>query len=258
MPTAVQVRVLGPVEVDTGAGPVGLGGPALRGLLAALAVDAGRVVPMPVLAERLWDGEAGGAAPATLQSYVSRLRRLLEPERPAAGWQVLRTRPPGYQLDVDPEAVDAVRFERLLRRARALADPAAARAAVAEALGLWRGEAYADVPGGFAVEEARRLQARRLEARELAAELDLALGRHADLVQELPALVRAHPLREGLCRSLVLALYRSGRQAEALQLFAEVRERLAEALGADPGPELRRLHEAVLRQDPALDLPAPA
>ncbi|NAZ87945.1 AfsR/SARP family transcriptional regulator, partial [Kineococcus indalonis] len=256
MTTALAVRVLGPVEVGTAAGPVPLGA-SLRTLLAALAVDAGRVVAADTLADRLWDDGGLDAGSSTVHSYVSRLRRRLEPPPGAQGWRVLRTRAPGYLLELEPGALDAAEFRRLLAAARAGAgaDPATARERVARALALWRGPAYADVGAGFAREEAARLREQQLEAEELAAELDLALGRHRTLAERLPALVAAEPFREGLRASLVLALYRSARQADALRAYEEGRALLADALGVDPGPHLRRLHELVLRQDPALDAP---
>ncbi|WP_432573526.1 AfsR/SARP family transcriptional regulator [Kineococcus sp. SYSU DK005] len=257
MTSALAVRVLGPVEVDTAGQPVPLGG-SLRTLLAALAVDAGRVVSADTLADRLWEGGGLDAGSSTVPSYVSRLRRRLEPQRPADGWRVLQTRAPGYRLVLGPGELDAVEFRRLLGAARAAADPVAAREAVSRALALWRGPAYADVTAGFARDEAARLREQQLEAEELAAELDLALGRHRRLAERLPALVAAEPFREGLRASLVLALYRSNRQADALRAYEQGRALLADALGVDPGPQLRRLHELVLRQDPELDAPEPA
>ncbi len=251
------MHVLGPVEVRTPDGPVPLGA-SLRTLLAALVVDAGRVVPADVLADRLQDDGDLDAAPSTVHSYVSRLRRRLEPRPGDGGWRVLTTRAPGYRLVLDDDALDAARFGRLLAAARADDDPLAARERVAGALALWRGPAYADVPAAFARQEAVRLHGQRLEAEELAAELDLVLGRHRALADRLPALVAAEPFREGLRASLVLALYRSGRQADALRAYEEGRVLLADALGVDPGPALRRLHQLVLRQDPSLDAPATA
>ena len=256
MTSALSVRVLGPVEVTAAGGPVLLGA-SLRTLLAALAVDAGRVVPADTLADRLWGDDGLDAGSSTVPSYVSRLRRRLEPRSGADGWRVLQTRAPGYRLVLGAGELDVAEFHRLVAAARAAADPAAAREEVARALALWRGPAYADVGAGFAREEAARLREQRLEAEELAAELDLALGRHRALAERLPALVAAEPFREGLRACLVLALYRSNRQADALAAHEEGRALLADALGVDPGPRLRRLHELVLRQDPELDPPAP-
>ncbi|RFU21618.1 BTAD domain-containing putative transcriptional regulator [Geodermatophilus marinus] len=257
--SVTSFRVLGPVEVWRDGRPLAAQTPRHRAVLAALLVDAGRTVAVDVLADRVWSGQPPTAVSATLQAVISRLRRELEPDAGGA-WTLLLTREPGYRLAVDPEDVDAVRFSRLVRTARELAargDVAGARAAVAEGLGLWRGPAYADVAATFAVEEAERLEQARLDARELAAELDLRLGRHAELVDDLRELVRAEPLREGLRASLVLALYRAGRQAEALETYTEGRRLLADGLGVDPGRPLQELHERILRQDPGLAAPAP-
>ncbi|MEO9322704.1 BTAD domain-containing putative transcriptional regulator [Nocardioides sp. C4-1] len=241
----VAVRVLGPLQLGRDGVDSELM-PALRSLLAALVVDAPRVVSADTLLARLWDDDDGSTA--TLHSYVSRLRGRLGPG-------VLVTQAPGYRLDLAPDAVDAVRFAGLLRAARQEPDPATARGLVAEAVGLWRGEAFADVPQRFARAEATRLGEQLLEAHELAADLDLRLGRHRAVVDALTPLVGREPLREGLRGALIVALYRSGRQAAALEAYDEGRRLLADELGVDPGPELRRLHEQVLRQDPALDPP---
>ena len=253
-------RVLGPVEAWRDGRLLPNQAPQNRTVLAALLVDAGRTVPVDVLVDRVWSGRPPPAASSTLQAVISRLRRQLEPHAAAPGWTLLLTREPGYRLAVEPGAVDAVRFTGLVRSARELAgrdELTAARVAVAEGLALWRGPAYADVAASFASAECERLAQLRLAARELAAELDLRLGRHAELVDELWDLVRAEPLREGLRASLMLALYRSGRQAEALDVYGEGRRLLAEGLGVDPGRPLQTLHERILRQDGDLLPPAP-
>ncbi|NYD21385.1 BTAD domain-containing putative transcriptional regulator [Kineococcus aurantiacus] len=248
----VEVRVLGAVEVLVAGTAVALG-PSLRAVLAALALDAGRVVGADVLAERTW-GQAGGRpAASTMHSSVSRLRRALAP----AG-DVLRTRAPGYQLALGPDALDAAVFEGLLDRAHAEQDPTSAHRAVTQALARWRGPAYADVGADFAREEAHRLEGRRLSALELRARLDLALGRHREVLADLADLVDRHPLHEDLRASLALALYRSSRQAEALAVLDDARRVLQRELGLDPGPQLRRLRDLVLRQDPSLEAPEPA
>lgn len=242
----MSVSVLGPVTVHVDDEPLDLM-PALRSLVAALVVDAPRVVGTDSLLVRLWeDGDDGSVA--TLQSHVSRLRRRL-------GADALLTQAPGYRLDLAPDAVDAVRFRGLVRAAREEPDPAAARELVAEAVGLWRGGAYADVDRGFARTEADRLAEQLLEAHELAADLDLRLGRHHRVAEELAPLVDREPLREGLRGLLMVALYRCGRQAAALETYEAGRHLLAEELGVDPGPALRQLHEQVLRQDPSLAAP---
>ncbi|SDD50137.1 Predicted ATPase [Geodermatophilus telluris] len=259
--SATSFRVLGPVEVWRDGVLLPTRSPRHRAVLAALLVDAGRTVPVDLLVDRVWSGQPPTAVSATLQSIVSRLRRELEPDAPNGRWSLLVTREPGYRLDVAPEDVDAIRFVQLLRRARDLAtrdDAEQARAAVAEGLALWRGPAYADVSATFAGEESERLEQLRLAAREFAAELDLRLGRHAEIVDDVRELLRAEPLREGLRASLVLALYRCGRQAEALEVYEEGRRLLADGLGVDPGRPLQELYERILRQDPSLAAPVPA
>ncbi|VVJ18683.1 Transcriptional regulator [Amycolatopsis camponoti] len=250
----MQFAILGPVEARRPDGTsVPLGGPQLRGLLALLALDAGRVVS----AGRLIDGLHGdrppeGAAEA-LQSQVSRLRRRLRDGGAADG--LVEFGPAGYRLAVDPQDVDVHRFERLAAEARATPDPAAKSALLTEALALWRGPALdglADPP------RAARLAELRLAATEDRVEADLALGRHEQLVAELRELAGEHPLRERLTAQLIRALHGSGRSAEALTAFAEIRERLADELGADPSPELADAHVAVLRAaEPAPARPVP-
>ncbi|WP_103349074.1 BTAD domain-containing putative transcriptional regulator [Amycolatopsis sp. CA-128772] len=243
----MQFAILGPVEARRPDGtPVALGGPQLRGLLALLALDAGRVVG----AERLIDGLHGehppeGAAEA-LQSQVSRLRRRLRDGGAPDG--LVEFTPAGYRLAVDPRDVDVHRFERLTAQARETPDPAAKLTLFTEALALWRGPALdglADPP------RAARLAELRLAATEDRVEAGLALGHHERLVAELRELTREHPLRERLTAQLIRALHGSGRSAEALAVFAEVRARLADELGADPSAELAEAHVAVLQAAPA-------
>ncbi|OKI67891.1 AfsR/SARP family transcriptional regulator [Micromonospora sp. CB01531] len=251
------VRVLGPVDVRVGNVPLDLGAAQLRTLLAALLLDVNRVVPAGTLVDRLWADKPVASARGSLQAYVSRLRRLLdEAGVPAA--EVLATRPPGYLLALPGDAVDVTGFERAVRAAHELRDAgrfADARQLLDEGLALWRGPAYADVSVPAVRTEAVRLDEGRWSARELAAELDLAVGRHARLADELLAAVTGAPLRERLRGALMLALYRSGRQAEALAIYVEGRSLLAEELGVDPGRELQQLYERMLRQDAVLDLP---
>lgn len=250
--SAVRVRVLGPVEVEVDGRPVPLT-PALRALVAALAVSPGRIVAADALVARIWDAEV---APVTLQSYVSRLRRRLAGPGTPVPQPPLLTRAPGYRWDLDATSLDAAAFGAALERARAEDDTARARATVGAALAAWRGTPYADVPQAFARAEAARLEALRLQTRQLAAELDLALGRHQEVVEELQALLADQPLDEGLRALTMLALYRCDRAGQALEVYEQGRRALAESLGADPGPALRRLHEQVLRHDRALHLGA--
>jgi predicted ATPase/DNA-binding SARP family transcriptional activator len=252
----VEFRILGSVEVDNSGLAVDLGGLRERTLLARLLLAAGQVVSADRLADDLWAGEPPPHSMATLRVYISRLRRALGP---AAG--TLVTQPPGYRLQVKAGQLDASRFEHLVSVARRDLDDgeaAAAAAGLRAALGLWRGPALSDVADfAFAQADVARLEEARLAATEDRVEADLACGRHAWLTGELDGLAAAHPLRERLCGQRMIALYRCGRQADALGAYRELRVRLADELGIDPNPRLHRLHEAILRQEPHLDwLPA--
>lgn len=256
-----MITVLGPLEV-LGAGgeqPVELGSPRHREVFAALVVDAGRVVSTDALLERVWGDAARGGNLTNLHGVISRLRGRLRES--GTGIEVA-TVPPGYRLEVPAGRLDAARFLDLLaqaRSARTAGDLDAASVRLAEGLALWRGPAYADIPQPFAQADAARLDGHRLAALELAAEVDLALGRHDAVVERLPALVEEHPLRESLRGLLVLALYRAGRQSDALAQYDDVRHQLADELGLDPGPQLRELHQRILEQDATLlAAPAPA
>ena len=243
----MEFGLLGTLEVRAGDGPLPLGGPKQRALLALLLLHANRVVARERLIDELWGEDPPETAVKAVQVYVSRLRKLL-PEG------MLVTRPPGYLLEVEPEALDLQRFERLVAEARK-ADPARASTLLREALGLWRGPPLAEFgEEPFARVEAGRLQDLRLAALEERIEADLALGRHAELVGELEVLIAEHPQRERLRGQLMLALYRSGRQAEALEAYREARAALDE-LGIEPGAALRQLEKQILTQDAALELP---
>jgi WD40 repeat protein/DNA-binding SARP family transcriptional activator len=259
----MRFHVLGPLEVEADDGPLVLGGPKERLLLALLLTRPNQVVSVEALVGGLWGEQPPATAAKTLQSHVKRLRRALEPGRArGAAAEVLVTRQPGYLLRVAPRALDATRFEELTAQARrALADGQAdaAGSLLREALGLWRGQAFEEfLAADVAVAEADRLAELRRVAVEDRIEADLRLGRHRQLVAELEGLVREHPLRERLWAQLLLALYRAGRQADALLAYQRARSVLVEELGIDPGAELRRLHTAVLAQDPGLDLPPTA
>jgi predicted ATPase/DNA-binding SARP family transcriptional activator len=252
----MELGILGPLEVRDGSALVPVPGAKERALLADLVVNAGRVVSADRLVEDLWGDAPPGNPANTLQGRVSALRRALGP----AGSGLVVTRPPGYVLATDPAAVDASRFERLVAEAMALGSTGAPHATrlLEEALGLWRGPAlaeFADRP--WAQAEAARLEELRLAATEALVELRLAAGGHARVVGELEALVAAHPTRERPRGQLMVALYRSGRQADALRVYAETRVTLAEELGIDPSPELQRLYQAILVQDPALEPAGP-
>jgi DNA-binding SARP family transcriptional activator/tetratricopeptide (TPR) repeat protein len=245
----LEVRLLGPLEVSRQQRDVAIGGPKPRALLVALALEAGRVVSVDRLVESLWPGEPPDTAAHAVQVYVSQLRRLL-------GNEAIATRPPGYALDLDAARVDVQGFGRLVSEGRetlGAGDPAGASSLLREALALWRGPALADFTyEPFAQTEIARLEDLRLVALEERIEADLALGRHADLVSELEALVETQPLRERTRGQLMLALYRSGRQADALAAYRGARVTLVEELGIEPGPDLRALEAAILRQDEAL------
>ncbi|HEX2315577.1 MAG TPA: BTAD domain-containing putative transcriptional regulator [Thermomonospora sp.] len=246
--------ILGATEVTLPDGaPVTVSGPRVRALLALLLLSPGRVVAVDRLIDGLYGGHPPAGAANALQSQVSRLRRSLRGD-------LVEFHPAGYRLAVDPDAVDAHRFERLAgagRRALASGDHARAAALLREALGLWRGEALADVTDApFAEAQAARLEELRAAATEDLAEAALALGQHRDLVGDLQALVTRHPLRERARGQLMRALYGSGRQAEALAVYEDARRILAEELGADPSPELAAVHLAVLRSDPEPAAPA--
>jgi DNA-binding SARP family transcriptional activator len=249
----MQFRILGPLEVADGESLLPLAGATQRALLALLLVNANETVSADRLIEELWGDQAPESARAALQMRVSRLRNVLG----SAGELVL-TRTPGYVLRLEPEQLDLYRFERLVGEADA-AEPALAAAKLREAIGLWRGPPLGDLSyESFAQPAIRRLEELRLGALEKRIDADLALGRHSDLVAELEELVAQHPLREHLRAQLMLALYRCGRQADALAAYQRTRHALVEQLGIEPSPPLRELEQAILRQDPALDLTSAA
>ncbi len=251
----MEFRVLGPLEVVDGRRSLPLGGAKPRSVLAVLLLHANETVTSEKLIDELWGGTPPETAAKALQGYVSNLRKTLPPD-------VILTRPRGYAIELEPEQLDRTRFERALAEGRhALARGHAATAAelLRDALALWRGQALADFASdGVAQAEIARLEELRLVAHELRHDAELALGRHAELVGELESIVAAHPLRERLHAQLMLALYRSGRQADALRVYAERRRALVDELGIEPGPELQQLQQAILRQDEALLLARPA
>ncbi|WP_327354238.1 BTAD domain-containing putative transcriptional regulator [Streptomyces sp. NBC_01304] len=253
----MRFEVLGPVTVRTEDGTaVAVPEAKVRALLADLLVHHGRPVPVDRLIDDLWGEDLPGNPGNTLQTKVSQLRRTLEGAEPGARGLVAYG-PAGYALRVADEAVDAGRFGALVARARDAEQARDKVALLSEALGLWRGDAFADFRDfGFAGAAVARLEEQRLTVREELAELRLELGEHALLADELKDLVAEHPLRERLRGVQLRALYRAGRQSEALDAYRELKERLADELGIDPGVELAGLYEAILRQDPEL-APAP-
>jgi len=234
----MDIRILGPLEVLEGGRALELGGAKQRAVLAMLALNANRAVSLDQLAEALWDEQPPGSARKALQVYASQLRKVLGRDR-------LQTKGGGYLLRVGGDELDLLRFERLRDDGE-----------IEAALALWRGEPLADLGDHrFARAGAARLEELRLACLEHRIERDLAAGRHADVIGELEALAGDHPLRERPRELLMLALYRSGRQAEALEAYQSARTTLTDELGLEPGRELRDLHQRILRQDSALDLP---
>jgi len=249
----VEFRVLGPVEAVADGRPLELGGARSRAVLTLLLVQANQVVSADRLTEELWPGQPADRAAASLQVRLSELRKAL---RAAGEADRLVTRPPGYLLRVAPGELDSIEFaERAAAGQAALAGGEAVAAArrLGEALGLWRGPALADLDSvAFARAEATRLEELRLAALEARAEACLACGQAGELIAELETLTAAHPLRERLWAARMLALYRAGRQADALRSYGELHAILVDDLAIEPGPELRELHARILRQDPAL------
>jgi DNA-binding SARP family transcriptional activator/class 3 adenylate cyclase len=235
-------RLLGPLEVTDGGRPVTLGGPRQRLVLAHLLLAANRVVTMDELIEKVWDEEPPRAARNTIQSYVSHLRAALGPDR-------IEGRSPGYVIHAEPEELDVLRFEQLLRRARRLlpTDPREAAGVLEEALELWIGSPLSDLADSPSLDgEIARLQELRVAAIEDLIGAQLDVGEHAEVLPDLERLVREHPLRERLWAHLMLARYRSGRQADALDAFRQAQDLLADELGIDPSPELQELQRGVL------------
>jgi DNA-binding SARP family transcriptional activator len=242
----MEFRVLGPLEVVDRGRPLALGGPRQRALLALLLTRANEVVSTDRLIDDLWGARAPSTAANALQYHVSRLRKTLELT------DLILTQEPGYVIRVGPDELDLLRFERLLEEARHAPVEVAARL-LREALDLWRGPALADVAHEPSVQaEILRLEELRLGALERRVETDLALGRHDELVGELEALIREHPLHERLRGQLMLALYGSGRQADALDVYRQTRQLLVSELGVEPSPSLQELERAILQHDPAL------
>jgi DNA-binding SARP family transcriptional activator len=254
----VELRALGPIEAVVGGRVVDLGAPKQRALLALLVGKVGEPVAVDVIVEELWAGNPPPSAIASLQAYVANLRRMLEPGRaPRTPPKVLRTYGRGYLLDSRGVEVDVDRFsERALAGWQALeqGDPRRAVRAFDAALVLWRGQAYAEVAETTCVRpDVARLEELRLAVVEGRCAALLAAGAREVAVAELEALVQAHPLRESGCELLSLALYRAGRQADALAVLRTNQRRLAEELGIDPRPELQLLEQQILNQAPSLD-----
>jgi DNA-binding SARP family transcriptional activator len=243
--------ILGPLEVSDETGHLLLGGQKQRAVLALLLLEAGRVVSVDRLVEALWGEEPPRTAVTSLQNFVSQLRKLLGPE-------ILETKPPGYRLNVRPGELDLGRFRTMVEDARTAA-PQERAAKLGEALDLWRGPPLADFSfESFAQPQIAHLEELRLSTLEERVQADLEAGRHTELVGELEALVEQHPVRERLRGQYMLALYRSERQAEALQTYQDGRRILVDQLGIEPSRELQQLHGAILRQESGLQAPGAA
>jgi DNA-binding SARP family transcriptional activator len=239
----LDFRVLGPLEVSNDGRPITLGGQKQRALLALLLLHANEVVSRDRLIDELWEADPPETARTALQVHISQLRKALGRER-------ILTQAPGYRVIVGPGELDLERFEELV--ARDGTDAAGLR----EALALWRGAALAELGDSFALVERGRLEEQRLHALERRIDADLAAGRHSELVPELEGLAHEHPLREHLRGQLMLALYRCGRQADALESYRQGRRLLSDELGLEPGEELRSLERAILAHDASLAAPA--
>ena len=243
----MEFRILGPLEVLEEGRPVALGGAKQRALLAVLLLHANEVVSRDRLIDELWGGEPPDTAHTALHVHVSQVRKLLRRD-------AIVTQNPGYLIRISDGELDLHRFERLVATARA-EEPAQAAGLLREGLALWRGAPLAELGDSFARAERAWLEEQRLAALEQRIDAELALGRHAELVPELEGRVREQPLRERLRGRLMLALYRSGRQADALEVYRSGRRLLDEELGLKPDDELQRLERAILNHDPSLELP---
>jgi len=246
----MEFRILGPLEVRDEGRALRLGGSKQRTLLASLLLHANEVVSRDRLIDELWGASPPDTAPTALQVHVSQLRKTL-------GRDLILTQPPGYLIQIGDGELDLHRFERLVAAARA-EEPVQAAQLLREGLGLWRGAPLAELSDFFAPAERARLVEQRLAALEQRIQADLGLGRHAELVPELEGLVRQQPLRERLRGQLMLALYRCGRQADALEVYRSGRRLLDEELGLEPDDELQRLEKAILNHDPSLESPEAA
>ncbi|WP_020573396.1 AfsR/SARP family transcriptional regulator [Actinopolymorpha alba] len=250
----MEFRLLGPVEVWSADGRIDIGPAKQRCVLAALAVTPGHPLPIEVLVERVWGDSSPKEVRRALYSYLTRLRRALGPEV-----TVLR-KPGGYALTATPEQVDLVRFRQSLTEAHTLVrtDARGAARLLRSTLGLWRGSPLADLPGEWVARTRDNLRQQRLAALTELGELELRLGRHAELIDDLRDWLDENPLSEPLIGQLLRALSTVGRRAEALDLYARTRDHLGEELGTEPGPELQRLHQRILRRDPTLEVPISA
>ncbi|MER6441642.1 MULTISPECIES: AfsR/SARP family transcriptional regulator [unclassified Streptomyces] len=258
----MRIQVLGPLSAEVNGGSIVPSAGKPRQILSLLALYPGRVMPVPTLMEEIWATQPPQSALTTLQTYILQLRRRLGtamgPGAPGGAKEVLATRHGGYLLQIPPDSVDVHQYDRLTREGQTAfehGDDEVSAARFREALGLWQGPALVDVRLGPVLEiEVVRLEESRLVTVERRIDADLRLGRHAELIAELIELTARHPQHEGLHSQAMVALYRSGRQASALEVYRRLRVRLIEDLGVEPSPQLQRLHQAVLTVDPQLDV----
>ncbi|MFD9336922.1 BTAD domain-containing putative transcriptional regulator [Streptomyces sp. NPDC060028] len=260
----MKIQVLGPLSAEVNGGSIVPTARKPRQILTLLALYPGRVMPVPTLMEEIWGTDLPQSALTTLQTYILQLRRRLGtamgPGEPGGAKDVLATRHGGYLLQIPPESVDVHEYESLVgqgHRAFEGGDDESAADMLRAALALWQGPALVDVRVGPILEiEVMRLEESRLVTVERRIDVDLRLGRHTELLAELTELIARHPQHEGLHSQAMVALYRSGRQATALDVYRRLRGRLIEDLGVEPSPQLQRLHQAMLTVDPALDVAA--
>ncbi|MGW0771351.1 AfsR/SARP family transcriptional regulator [Streptomyces sp. NPDC002676] len=260
----MNIRVLGALSAEVNGISIVPTAGKPRQILALLALSPGRVVPVPTLMEEVWGTDLPQSSLTTLQTYILQLRRMLStamgPDVPGSAKDVLATRYGGYLLQIPAEAVDVYRYERLVaegQQAFENGEDASAASLLREALDLWEGQALVDVRVGPVLEiEVLRLEQSRLVAQERRIDAELRLGRHVELIAELTDLIARHPQHEGLHSQAMVALYRSGRQAAALDVYLRLRQCLIEELGVEPSPQLQRMHQAMLSVDPRLDIVA--
>ncbi|AZM49763.1 hypothetical protein DMB38_31855 [Streptomyces sp. WAC 06738] len=261
----MRMKVLGPLNAEVNGTSVVPTASKPRQILALLALYPGRVVPVSTLMEEIWGTKLPASAMTTLQTYILQLRRRLGtamgPDAPGTAKDILATRYGGYVLQIPPERVDVYEYERLVaagqRAVEEHGDDRKAAELFRRGLDLWDGSALVDIRVGPVLEiEVTRLEESRLVTRERCIDADLRLGRHIELIAELTDLVARYPQHEGLHSQAMVALYRSGRQASALEIYRRLRRRLIEDLGVEPSPQLQRLHHAMLSVDPQLDVAA--
>ncbi|MFC6094792.1 AfsR/SARP family transcriptional regulator [Saccharothrix lopnurensis] len=253
----MRVSVLGPLEVEEGNRDITPSAGKPRQLVALLALHAGEVVPLRGIVEELWGARPPGNPVQSVQTYVLNLRRTVDAAGGSWARARLTTRHTGYQLDLGPDELDVRRYERLAgagRWALDQGDPERASVLLASALDVWRGPALVDVPvGGLLAGKARRLDESRLGVLEARIDADLRLGRHGRVLGELSELNARYPMHEAVCAQYMTALYRSGRKWQALEAFRALRGALVDELGLEPSRRVRRVHQAILNSDPALD-----